>query len=145
MNVTRGYWKQAAATRSAIGEDHWFRTGDVGYFDQQGFYYICDRVKDMVITGGENVYPAEIESVLFGHPAVAEVAVVGIADPQWGEALEAVVALKPGCHLTLDELREFAGQRLARYKVPKQLRLVEALPRNATGKILKYRLREKRG
>lgn len=142
MNVTRGYWNQPAATRNAINEDHWFHTGDVGYFDEQGFFYICDRVKDMIITGGENVYPAEIESVLFEHPSVAEVAVVGIPDDQWGEAVEAVVALKPGSTLTLDELREFATERLARFKVPKQLRLVPALPRNATGKILKYKLRE---
>lgn len=145
MNVTRGYWKQPAATRSAISDEHWLRTGDVGYVDEQGFYYICDRVKDMIITGGENVYPAEIESVLSEHPAVAEVAVLGAPDPQWGEAVEAVVALKPGSSLTLDELREFSVQRLARYKVPKQLRLVDALPRNATGKILKYKLRETRG
>ncbi|MBS3996869.1 MAG: long-chain fatty acid--CoA ligase [Hydrogenophaga sp.] len=143
MNVTRGYWNQPDATRHAIGDDHWFRTGDVGYFDEQGFYYICDRVKDMVITGGENVYPAEVESVLYAHPAVAEVAVIGAPDPQWGEAVVAVVALKPGHSLTLDEMRAFATERLARYKVPKQLRIVEALPRNPTGKILKYKLRER--
>ena len=142
MNVTRGYWNQPTATRNAINDDHWFHTGDIGYFDADGFYYICDRVKDMIITGGENVYPAEIESVLFEHPSVAEVAVVGLPDEQWGEAVEAVVALKPGASLTLDELRAFATERLARYKVPKQLRIVPALPRNATGKILKYKLRE---
>lgn len=142
MNVTRGYWNQPEATRNAIDTEHWFRTGDVGYFDEQGFYYICDRVKDMIITGGENVYPAEVESVLFGHPAVAEVAVIGVPDAQWGEAVVAVVALKPGSQLTLDELRDFATERLARYKVPKQMRLVDALPRNPTGKVLKYKLRE---
>ena len=142
MNVTRGYWNQPEATRQAISDDHWFRTGDVGYFDEQGFYYICDRVKDMIITGGENVYPAEVESVLYGHPAVAEVAVVGAPDPQWGEAVVAVVALKPGSTLTLEDIRDFTSERLARYKVPKQLRIVEALPRNPTGKILKYKLRE---
>lgn len=142
MNVTRGYWNQPEATRNAISDDHWFHTGDIGYFDTRGFYYICDRVKDMIITGGENVYPAEIESVLFEHPSVAEVAVVGVPDEQWGEAVEAVVALKPGASLTLDELRTFATERLARFKVPKQLRLVPALPRNATGKILKFKLRE---
>lgn len=142
MNVTRGYWNQAAATQAAIDSAHWFRTGDVGYFDEHGFYYICDRVKDMIITGGENVYPAEVESVLFGHPAVAEVAVVGQADAQWGEAVVAVVALKPGSELSLEALREYASAHLARYKVPKVLRIVQALPRNATGKILKYKLRE---
>ncbi|WP_212744063.1 long-chain fatty acid--CoA ligase [Ramlibacter sp. 2FC] len=142
MNVTRGYWNQPEATRNAISDDHWFRTGDVGYFDEHGFYYICDRVKDMVITGGENVYPAEVESVLHAHPSVAEVAVIGAPDPQWGEAVVAVVALRPGTSLALDEMREFASERLARYKVPKQLRIVDALPRNPTGKILKYKLRE---
>lgn len=142
MNVTRGYWNQPEATRNTISDDHWFRTGDVGYFDETGFFYICDRVKDMVITGGENVYPAEVESVLYAHPSVAEVAVIGAPDPQWGEAVVAVVALKPGTSLTLDEMRDFASERLARYKVPKQLRIVEALPRNPTGKILKYKLRE---
>ena len=142
MKVTRGYWNQPTATHNAISGDHWFHTGDIGYFDAEGFYYICDRVKDMVITGGENVYPAEIESVLFEHPSVAEVAVVGVPDDQWGEVVEAVIALKPGARLTLDELREFASARLARFKVPKKMRLVPALPRNATGKILKYKLRE---
>lgn len=142
MNVTRGYWNQAEATRQAISDDHWFRTGDIGYFDESGFYYICDRVKDMIITGGENVYPAEVESVLHAHPSVAEVAVVGAPDPQWGEAVVAVVALKPGASIALEEMREFASERLARYKVPKQLRVVDALPRNPTGKILKYKLRE---
>ncbi|MFW5330190.1 acyl-CoA synthetase [Hydrogenophaga sp. ZJX-1] len=142
MNVTRGYWNQPQATRQAIADDHWFRTGDVGYFDEQGFFYICDRVKDMIISGGENVYPAEIESVLYAHPSVAEVAVIGAPDPQWGETVVAVVALKPGCSLSLDEMRDFTSERLARYKVPRQLRIVEALPRNPTGKILKYKLRE---
>lgn len=142
MNVTRGYWNQPEATRQAIDNDCWFRTGDVGYFDEQGFFYICDRVKDMIITGGENVYPAEVESVLYAHPSVAEVAVIGAPDPQWGEAVVAVVALKPGTSLTVEDMREFTSQRLARYKVPKYLRIVEALPRNPTGKILKYKLRE---
>lgn len=144
MNVTRGYWKQPEATRAAIDADGWFRTGDVGYEDEDGFWYVCDRVKDMIITGGENVYPAEVENVLYGHPAVAEVAVIGAADPQWGETVVAVVALKAGASLTLEELQAFAGERLARYKIPRQLRLVPALPRNPTGKILKYQLREPR-
>lgn len=145
MNVTRGYWNQPEATRSAISDDHWFRTGDVGYFDESGFYYICDRVKDMIISGGENIYPAEIESVLYAHPAVAEVAVLGTPDAQWGEAVMAMVVLKPGTSLSIEEVREFAGERLARYKLPKQLRIMDALPRNPTGKILKYRLREMLG
>src|SRR5690606_34902310 len=95
-NVTKGYWNRPEATREAIGDDGWFRTGDVGYFDEDGFYFVCDRVKDMVISGGENVYPAEVESVLFEHPAIAEVSVIGQPDEKWGETVVAVVALKPG-------------------------------------------------
>ncbi len=141
-NVTRGYWNQPEATRAAIDADGWFRTGDVGYADEDGFYYVCDRVKDMIISGGENVYPAEVESVLYGHPAVAEAAVIGAPDPRWGETVMAVVALKPGHALTLEALQDFAGTRLARYKIPRRLELVPALPRNPTGKILKFQLRE---
>jgi fatty-acyl-CoA synthase len=141
-NVTRGYWNNPEATRSAIDDHGWFRTGDVGYCDADGFYYVCDRVKDMIITGGENVYPAEVESVLAGHSAIAEVAVIGAPDEKWGETVVAVVALKPGQSLDLEELQGFAGERLARYKIPRALRLVPALPRNPTGKILKYQLRD---
>jgi fatty-acyl-CoA synthase len=141
-NVMRGYWNQPEATRQALSADGWFRTGDVGYRDADGFYYVCDRVKDMIITGGENVYPAEIESVLAGHPAIAEVAVIGAPDERWGETVVAVAALKPGHTLGLEELQAFAGERLARYKLPRQLQLVAALPRNPTGKILKYKLRD---
>jgi fatty-acyl-CoA synthase len=144
-NVTLGYWGRPEATAEAIGADGWFRTGDVAYFDEDGFIFICDRVKDMIITGGENVYPAEVESVLFDHPAVAEVAVVGIPDERWGEAVVAVVALAPGAALTLDELRSFAGERLARFKLPSRLETVPLLPRNAAGKILKYELRDHLG
>lgn len=141
-NVTRGYWNQPEATRAAISEAGWFRTGDVGYRDADGFYYVCDRVKDMIITGGENVYPAEVESVLAGHPAIAEVAVVGAPDAQWGESVMAVAVLRPGQTVTLEELQAFANGKLARYKMPRQLKLLSALPRNPTGKILKYQLRE---
>ncbi|NEX63721.1 acyl-CoA synthetase [Noviherbaspirillum galbum] len=142
MNVTLGYWNRPDATRDAIDPDGWFRTGDIGYVDEDGFYTICDRVKDMVISGGENVYPAEVESVLYEHPAIAEVAVIGQPDETWGEKVVAVVALKPGARLDLEALQAFAGSRLARYKVPRQLRIVPGLPRNPTGKVLKYRLRE---
>jgi fatty-acyl-CoA synthase len=141
-NVARGYWQQPEATRQAFSAEGWFRTGDVGYRDADGFLYVCDRVKDMIITGGENVYPAEVESVLAGHPAIAEVAVVGAPDPRWGEAVVAVLALKPGQSLDLEQLQAFASERLARYKTPRRLHLVQALPRNPTGKILKYQLRE---
>lgn len=144
-NVTRGYWNQPEATRAAIDDEGWFRTGDVGYFDEEGFWYVCDRVKDMIISGGENVYPAEVESVLHGHPAIAEIAVVGAPDEKWGETVVAIAALRPGASLTLEELQAFGGERLARYKIPRRLQVVDALPRNPTGKILKYRLREALG
>jgi fatty-acyl-CoA synthase len=140
-NVTKGYWGLPQATEQAIDADGWFHTGDGGYFDEDGFLFISDRIKDMIITGGENVYPAEVESALMRHPAIAEVGVIGEPDPQWGEGVVAIAALKAGRTLTLDELRAFAGEHLARYKLPRRLEIVPALPRNATGKILKYQLR----
>jgi fatty-acyl-CoA synthase len=143
-NVMAGYWQQPEATGAAI-RDGWFHTGDVGYFDEDGFLYICDRVKDMVISGGENVYPAEVENVLYQHPAIAEVAVIGVPDDRWGEAVVAVAALKPGSALSLEALQDFAGTQLARYKIPRRLELVEALPRNSTGKVLKFDLRARFG
>ncbi len=141
-NVTKGYWGLPEATAKAIDPDGWFHTGDAGFFDAEGFLTISDRIKDMIITGGENVYPAEIESQLMRHPAIAEVGVIGEPDSQWGEQVVAVVALKPGASLTLEELREFAQTSLAHFKLPKRLEFVAALPRNATGKILKYQLRQ---
>ena len=140
--VMKGYWNNPAATDAVIDPDGWFHTGDVGYADDDGYVYVVDRVKDMVITGGENVYPAEVESVLYEHPAVAEVAVLGLPDHRWGEAVTAVVALRPGAQLTLEDLREFARSRLAGFKIPLRLEFVDALPRNPAGKILKYQLRE---
>jgi fatty-acyl-CoA synthase len=142
-NVFQGYWGLPEATAKAIDADGFFHTGDAGFFDADGFLTVSDRIKDMVITGGENVYPAEVESELMRHPAIAEVGVIGEPDPQWGERVVAVVALKPGAALDLETLRGFAAERLAPYKLPKRLELVAALPRNATGKILKRELREK--
>ncbi len=105
--------------------------------------FIADRIKDMVITGGENVYPAEVEGVLFDHPAVAEVAIIGTRDPKWGECVCAVVVTEPGVTVDLEGLRAFAAERIARYKLPLQLEIVDALPRNATGKVLKTTLRKR--
>jgi len=141
-NVMPGYWQRPDATAAAFTRDGWFRSGDVGYRDAEGFLFICDRLKDMVISGGENVYPAEVESVLYDHPDIAEVAVIGAPDERWGERVVAVVATKPGQTLTLDGLQAFAATRLARYKLPRELRLVDALPRNPTGKVLKQLLRQ---
>ncbi len=144
-NVMKGYWNRPEATAEAIDEDGWFHTGDAGYLDEDGFLFISDRVKDMVISGGENVYPAEVEGVLYEHPAVAEVAVIGLPDEKWGEAVTAVVALNEAAELTLDELRDFADGKLARYKLPLHLHIVDALPRNPAGKVLKFELREELG
>ena len=141
-NVTPGYWGLPEATAQAIDKEGWFRTGDAGFFDEEGFLTISDRIKDMIISGGENIYPAEVESALMRHPAIAEVAVIGEPDPQWGEGVVAIAALKSGHALTIEELREFVGEFLARYKLPRRLEIVSALPRNATGKILKYQLRQ---
>ena len=140
-NVMRGYWRNPEATAEAIDPDGWFHTGDVGWMDADGFLTICDRVKDMIISGGENVYPAEVENVIYQHPGIAEAAVVGVPDEEWGETVCAVVALRPGQRLELEQLREFAGAQLARYKLPRRLEIVPALPRNATGKTLKRELR----
>jgi len=141
--VMKGYWKNEQATAAVVDADGWFHTGDVGRADDEGYVYVVDRVKDMVITGGENVYPAEVESVLYGHPAIAEVAVLGVPDEKWGEAVAAVVALRPGAELTLEEVREYALERLAGFKIPRRLDILDALPRNPAGKILKYQLRER--
>ena len=141
-NIMKGYWNRPEATAEAIDSKGWFHSGDIGYLDEDGFLYICDRVKDMVISGGENVYPAEVESALFKHEAIAEVAVIGLADEKWGEAVTAVAALHEGKSLTIEELRSFAETELARYKLPLKLHIVKALPRNPAGKVLKFKLRE---
>tara|TARA_B110000503_G_scaffold12013_3_gene16226 strand:- start:37563 stop:39056 length:1494 start_codon:yes stop_codon:yes gene_type:complete len=141
-NIMKGYWNRPEATAEAIDGEGWFHSGDVGYFDDDGFLFICDRLKDMVISGGENVYPAEVESALYKHEAIAEVAVIGLPDEKWGEAVTAVVALHDGHQLTIEELRSFAETMLARYKLPARLHVVDALPRNPAGKVLKFVLKD---
>jgi acyl-CoA synthetase (AMP-forming)/AMP-acid ligase II len=139
--IMHGYWRLPDATKRAIQGD-WFFTGDAGYLDDRGYLYIYDRVKDMIVSGGENIYPAEVESALFGHPAVADVAVIGVPDERWGEAVKAVVVRKAGVQVTAGELIDWARERIAGYKLPKSVDFVEALPRNPTGKILKRELRK---
>jgi fatty-acyl-CoA synthase len=139
-NVFGGYWRNPEATAAAFA-DGWLLTGDVAERDAEGFYRIVGRIKDMVISGGENVYPAEIEDVLHDHPAVLEAAVVGVPDEQWGEACAAFVVLREGMSATTDELREHCRQRLARFKVPKSFAVRETLPRSSMGKVLKDELR----
>jgi len=135
-NVMKGYWGKPEATAEAI-TDGWFRTGDLAKVDSDGYYYIVDRKKDLIIRGGYNVYPREIEEVLHEHPAVAEVAVIGIPHPDLGEEVGAAVALKPGASATPAELRDFAKDKVAAYKYPRQVWLVESLPKGPTGKILR--------
>ena len=143
-SVMAGYWQNPAATAEAM-RGGWFHSGDLVRADEEGFLYVVDRKKDMIITGGENVYCAEVENTLAAHPAVAEVAVVGAPHERWGETPVAVVALTPGASLTLDELRSWGTSRLARYKLPTVLHVVEGLPRNASGKVMKTTLREQFG
>jgi acyl-CoA synthetase (AMP-forming)/AMP-acid ligase II len=140
--VMKGYWNLPDATASSVKEG-WFYTGDAGYLDEDGYLYIHDRIKDMVVTGGENVYPAEVESIIFSHPAVADVAVIGVPDDRWGEAVKAVVVKKPDAAVTAEEIISFARERVAHYKAPKSVDFIDALPRNPSGKILKRQLRER--
>ena len=141
-NVLKGYWNRPEATADAIDAQGWFHSGDIGYFDNQGYLFLCDRVKDMVISGGENIYPAEVESILYGHSSVVEVAVIGLPDEKWGEAVTAVAVLKQDATLDLEELREFASQSLAKYKLPSRLYFLDELPRNPAGKVQKFKIKD---
>jgi acyl-CoA synthetase (AMP-forming)/AMP-acid ligase II len=136
-----GYLGKPEATAEVVTEDGWLRTGDVGRV-VEGFLFVEDRIKDMIVTGGENVYSPEVERVIAEHPAVLEMAVIGVPDDKWGETVKAVVALKPGETATEEEIIAHCRQRLAHYKCPTSIDIVEALPRNPTGKILKRDLRQ---
>jgi acyl-CoA synthetase (AMP-forming)/AMP-acid ligase II len=141
-NVTRGYWNNPEETAEAF-RDGFFRTGDIGHQDAAGYFYILDRLKDMIVTGGENVYSGEVEAVIYGHPAVREVAVFGVPDPQWGELVLACVVLKPGATITADDLISFCRLSLASYKIPRRVEFSETdLPKSSSGKVLKKALRE---
>jgi acyl-CoA synthetase (AMP-forming)/AMP-acid ligase II len=140
--VMRGYWNLPEATAEAL-QDGWMHTGDAGIVDDQGFLFVQDRTKDMIVSGGENIYPREVEDVLYRHPAIAEAAVIGIPDDKWGEAVKAVVVLKSGQTLDAEELLHFCDGQLAGYKRPRSVEFIDALPRNPSGKVLKRELREK--
>lgn len=140
--VMKGYWRNPEATGATI-KNGWLHTGDMGYLDENGYLFIMDRSKDMIISGGENIYPREIEEVIIKHPAVREVAVIGIPDPKWGEAVKAVVSLVKGKWVTEEELIAFCKDHIASYKKPKSVDIVEELPKNNYGKILKRELRAK--
>ena len=142
-NVMHGYWKSLDQTQLAF-LDGMFRTGDIGCQDAEGFVYILDRLKDMIVTGGENVYSGEVEAVIYQHPAVRETAVFGIPDPQWGELVMACVVLKPGATVGLDELIAHCRRSLASYKIPRRIEFSPCeLPKSGSGKILKIALRER--
>ena len=139
--LMKGYWNKAEATKEAV-VDGWFHTGDAGYFDKDGFLYIHDRVKDMIVSGGENIYPAEIENALFAHPDIADVAVVGVPDDNWGESVLAFVVKTPKSNISEPEVIEFAKTKIASFKIPKSIVFIETLPRNPSGKILRRELRD---
>ena len=141
-NIMQGYWNRPEANVEAFAGG-WFHTGDLALMDQDGFLFIVDRKKDMFISGGENVYPAEVEHAIFEMEAVAEAAVVGLPDQRWGEVGRAFVVVKPGHALDQDQVLAHLAGRLAKYKIPKSVVFLEALPRNAAGKVLKNDLRAK--
>jgi len=141
-NVMKGYWNKPEETARAL-RNGWLYTGDLAKKDKDGFIYILDRKKDMIISGGENIYPAEIEDVIIGHPKVADVGVIGCPDPKWGEAVKAIVVPKKEERLTPEEIIEWCQQRIGKFKVPKYVVFAESLPRTPTGKILKKDLRQK--
>jgi acyl-CoA synthetase (AMP-forming)/AMP-acid ligase II len=136
-----GYWNLPEATASSL-VDGWMHTGDAAYMDDEGFIYIQDRMKDMVVSGGENIYPREVESVLFEHDAVADAAVIGVPSERWGEEVLAFLQLKPGATVTSEEIVEFCRDRLAGYKIPRRIEVIDQIPRNVSGKVLKKDLRE---
>jgi fatty-acyl-CoA synthase len=168
-NVMQGYWGQPEATAAAVltwegtvpsgghpwtadgpgtprgAGGTWLRSGDAGTTDADGYVFVVDRIKDMIISGGENIYPAEVENVLRDHPAVADCGVIGVPDARWGEVGRAVVVLRPGAGVTEEELLRFLDGKIARFKIPKSVRFTGELPRTGTGKILKKRLRETHG
>jgi len=144
-NVMTGYWQQPEATAQALADGTWLRSGDIAVSDTDGYVFVADRVKDVIISGGENIYPAEVESALRGHPDVADCAVIGIPEEKWGEVGRAVVVLRPGAQAGDQDILAFLDGRIARYKIPKSVRFADSLPRTATGKILKKALRENYG
>jgi long-chain acyl-CoA synthetase len=141
MNM-KGYFNQADATAQTLVADGWLRTGDGAYRDEDGYFFLTDRLKDMIISGGENVYPAEVENILAGHPAVSEAAVIGVPHAKWGETVKAVVALRSGHELSAPDLIAYARGELAHYKCPTSVEFMAELPRNPAGKIIKKTLRE---
>jgi fatty-acyl-CoA synthase len=144
-NVMAGYRGLPEESERAFAPGGWFRSGDAAVVDDEGYVFVVDRIKDMIISGGENIYPAEVEEIIYQHPAVAECALIGVPDQKWGEVGRAVVVLRAGASATAEEILGFLDGKLARYKIPKSVVFADALPRTATGKVLKLRLRELHG
>jgi long-chain acyl-CoA synthetase len=136
-NIMKGYWNRDEATREAIDDDGWFKSGDMATVDEDGYFFIVDRKKDMIIRGGYNVYPREVEEVLYEHPAVAEAAVLGVPHPELGEEVGAAVAVKSGQEVAAEELQAFVKDQVAAYKYPRLIWFMDELPKGPTGKILK--------
>jgi len=141
-NVMKGYYKDEEATREAL-RGGWLHTGDIGRTDEEGFIYIVDRKKDMIVSGGENIYPREIEEILYSHPKIEDAAIIGVPDPLWGESVKAVIVLKKGATMSEEEVIEYCKSHLASYKKPKSVEFMENLPRNPSGKVLKTVLRKR--
>jgi fatty-acyl-CoA synthase len=137
----KGYWNRPEATAEAIDAEGWFKSGDAGFFDADGYLFIHDRVKDMIVSGGENIYPAEVENALMGHPDVADAAVIGVPDDRWGEAVKAVIVLRPGAEQNPASIIAHCRELIASYKAPKSVDFIAVLPRNPSGKVLRRELR----
>lgn len=140
-SCTSGYWNNPEGTKKLF-TGQWLHTGDLGSVDQDGFLYFADRIKELIKTGAENVYPKEVELALSEHPAIADMTIIGLPDPKWGEAVTAVIVTKPGTDLTLEELKDFCRGKIAGYKIPNILKIVDEIPRNVTGKVKKVDLRQ---
>jgi fatty-acyl-CoA synthase len=140
--VMLGYWSNPEATALAIDEARWMHTGDLATMDHDGYVAIVGRIKDMIIRGGENVYPREIEEFLYQHPAISDVQVIGVPDPKYGEEIMAWVVLKAGATLSEDDVRDFCRGQIAHFKIPRYVRFADGFPMTVTGKIQKYRMRE---
>jgi fatty-acyl-CoA synthase len=141
-NIMKGYYKMPEATAQAIDADGWLHTGDLSVRDSNGYYKITGRIKDMIIRGGENIYPKEIEEFLYTHPAVRDVQVIGVPDRKYGEEIMACIILRPGVATTEDEIKEFVKSNMARHKTPRYVKFMDSFPMTASGKIQKYKLRE---
>jgi len=141
-HVMKGYYKMPEATAQVIDKDGWLHTGDLGMKDEQGYYRITGRLKDMIIRGGENIYPREIEEFLYTHPAVSDVQVVGVPDHKYGEEALACIILKKGATATEEEIKQYVREGLSKHKTPRYVRFVDSFPMTASGKIQKYKLRE---